>query len=45
MTAIQNEALRFKVTEGIKETASNKLWSWDERFKAEINAVQNFFAQ
>lgn len=42
---MQNEMLRSKIIEGIKETASTKLWSWDQRFESEINAVERLFLE
>jgi glycosyltransferase involved in cell wall biosynthesis len=40
---IQDNKLRAKLIEGVKNTAATKLWSWDERLKAEINAVDSLF--
>lgn len=42
---IQDNKLRAKLIEGVKNTAATKLWSWDERLKAEINAVDSLFIQ
>ncbi len=35
--------LQQRLIEGVKQTESEKLWTWDERFKAEVNAVNQVY--
>lgn len=41
---MRDDVLRALIIEGVKETAATKLWSWDERLNAEINAVESLLA-
>jgi glycosyltransferase involved in cell wall biosynthesis len=42
---MKNEALRLKIVENLKSTVGVKLWSWEERFKIEVNAVEKLLIQ
>ncbi|MFH1215335.1 MAG: glycosyltransferase [Pseudomonadota bacterium] len=42
---MRDTVLRTTISRGAKETAATKLWSWQERLDAEINAVGNLFLQ
>lgn len=41
---MRDDVLRALIIEGVKETAATKLWSWNERLNAEINAVESLLA-
>lgn len=40
---LNNEKLRKKIEENIKITEREKLWTWEERFNAEIKEVERLF--
>jgi glycosyltransferase involved in cell wall biosynthesis len=39
----QSEELQNIILNGVKETEQKKLWSWQERFDAEVETVENLF--
>ena len=40
---INNKKFKNKILEGVKKTEAEMLWTWDERFSAEIKEVEKIF--
>jgi len=40
LTVLNDPSIQKRITKNIKKTEDEKLWTWDERFKAEIDEVE-----
>lgn len=42
---IHDDKLRANLIDGVKKTAATQLWTWEERFNSEIDAVEGLFTE